>query len=513
MKKIGNKNIVDQNEDKRKMKIEKKIYAMMFDFDGTLADTEKLHYLAFKKVLEKLKIELSWDDYMKKYLAYTDYDFFKVIAKEQEEKGEISLKEEDIKSLCEEKKKYFSEFLKREEVELYSGVKEFIEYVGSKYPICVVSGALKDEIIPVLEKNGILKFFKFIVSSEDYKEGKPSTEPFDVAIKKFEEIGVEISREGVIAFEDSIYGVISAKKSGFLVVAVKNFYPEDELKKNGADIVIDGFSNPQKIEEEIKTKISHRVFEGERVLLVSEGKDKTFMFKAQSNNSLHTHIGIIKGKDVVGKFYGEYVLSSKEKRFYILEPVLPDRIMKLKRKSAIIYPKDSAFMIFIAGIGPGSKVIETGCGSGGLTIALAHFVKPHGKVFTYEIRDDFIQILKENLEENNLTQYVEIKKRDVYKEGFDEKNVDAVFLDLPEPWHCIRFAWESLKPSGVLISISPTVNQTEIMCELMRRNGFILVDTYEVLVRRFLAREGKSRPYENMIAHTAYISVGRKVMM
>jgi tRNA (adenine57-N1/adenine58-N1)-methyltransferase len=68
-----------------------------------------------------------------------------------------------------------------------------------------------------------------------------------------------------------------------------------------------------------------------------------------------------------------------------------------------------------------------------------------------------------------------------------------------------------LKPSGVLISISPTVNQTEIMCELMRRNGFILVDTYEVLVRRFLAREGKSRPYENMIAHTAYISVGRKI--
>lgn len=486
----------------------KRIYAGLFDFDGTIADTEKLHYLAFKKVLEKFGIELTWEDYMKKYLAYTDFDFFKVVSKE----FGLDLAEEDINSLCLEKSEIFGNFLKSGEVEIYKGVKEFIEYFGSKYPLGIVSGALREEIEPVLERNEISKYFKFIVSAKDYSEGKPSTEPFEVALKKLGELGIEFEREGVVAFEDSLYGVLAAKKAGLLTVAVENFYKKEELISYGADITLESFAvKPEEIEKVILDKISKRVFSGERVILVPENRQNTFAFKVKKDSNLHTHLGVLKGADILGRYYGDSIRTNKGDVFFILEPNLYDRVMKLKRKSAIIYPKDSAFMIFLSGIGPGSRVIETGSGSGGLTIPLAHFVRPNGKVYVYEIRDDFIEILKENLRENNLENFVEIKKRDVYISGFDERDVDAVFLDLPEPWHCVRYAWESLKPSGVLISVSPTVNQTEIMCEVMRREGFILVDTFEVLVRRFLAREGKSRPFEHMIAHTAYISFGRKV--
>ncbi len=484
----------------------KKVYALFFDFDGTIADTERAHYFAFKKVLERFNFELTWEDYLKKYLAYKDEDFFSAVA------PIIGIGQDQVSHLCEQKKEIFSQFIK--EIKLYPGIEDFIRYMGDRgYLMCIVSGALRSEIETVLEKFQLLKYFKFIVSAEDYKHGKPSPESFEIAMKIFKDrFEVELDPVGCVAFEDSIYGVEAAKKLNFFVVAVTNFYSTDELKKCGADIVIQEFSDPPKIEQEILKKIGSRVFEGDRVLLSVPGKNKTFLFRVLSKSQLHTHLGFIDGKDLLGRYIGEKVYTNKGKELYILEPTLADKVMKLERKSAIIYPKDSAFMIFLAGIGPGSKVVESGAGSGGLTIPLAHFVRPSGKVYVYEIRSDFIKILKKNLDENDLSEYVEVKERDVYKFGFDETEVDAVFLDLPEPWHCVRFAWNSLKNSGVLISVSPTVNQTEIMCEVMRREGFILIDTFEVLVRRFLAREGKSRPYENMIAHTAYISVGRKVL-
>ncbi len=487
------------------MQRKKDIQALFFDFDGTIADTERIHWTAFREVLRKLGFDLSWDEYLRKYLAYTDEDFFRVFFQGSAEKY-------DIKELCIQKSSIVNDFIERGAVPLYPAVDSFIRYMAGKYPMCIVSGALKREVMKVLENHNLHNFFDFIVSSEDYDEGKPSSQPFEVALKKFEEKGLKLIREGCIAFEDSLHGVEAAKKAGFFVVGISNFYKFDELKSSGADIVIDNFSKPELIEDEIKYEIKNRVFDGEKVILNPVGKHNTFYFTAKRDADLHTHLGIIRGKDIVGKRYGETVVSSKQVNFFVLEPTLHDRVMKLKRKSAIIYPKDSAFMIFMSGISSGSRVIESGCGSGGLTISLAHFVKPTGKVYAYEIRDDFIEILMENLKENGLDEFVEVKKRDVYKEGFDERDVDAVFLDLPEPWHCVKHAWKSLKASGVLVSVSPTVNQTEIMCEMMRREGFVLVDTFEVLVRRFLAREGKSRPFENMIAHTAYITIGRKVM-
>ncbi len=481
----------------------KDIQAIFFDFDGTIADTEEIHFKSFNRVLEKFGLEISWQEYLEKYLAYTDQEFFKKIS--EEKKIEI-----DINEACKLKQEYTREDLKH--AKPLPGVIEAIKYFKKKYPLCIVSGALKEEIEFILKNFGILDMFEEIVSGDDYDEGKPSPKPFEIAIEKMKKLGYKINNELCVAFEDSGYGIISAKKTGLLAVGITTFYSQEKLKESGADIVINSLIGPEEIEEKIKSLLKTRILEGDKVLLVSHKKNKTFLITADKKNDIHTHLGIIKGIQVVGNYYGRKILSSKGESFYLLEPTLEDRIKKIERKSAIIYSKDSSIMIFLSGISSGSRVIETGCGSGGMTLALAHFIKPTGKVFVYEIRDDFIELTKRNLEKNNLLEYVEFKKRDIYKEEFDERDIDAVFIDLPEPWHCIRAAWKSLKPSGVLISVSPTVNQTEIFCELLRANGFILVDTFEVLLRRFLSREGKSRPYEDMIGHTAYISIGRKVL-
>lgn len=481
----------------------KDIQAVFFDFDGTIADTEEIHFKSFNKVLEKFGTTITWGEYLEKYLAYTDSDFFKKIS--EEKKIDI-----DIEQACELKEQYARENLK--DAKPLPGAIETIKYLKRKYPLCIVSGALRTEIEIILKNFGILELFDEIVSGDDYDEGKPSTKPFDVALDKMQKIGYNLIPELCVAFEDSTHGIIAAKKKRLFAVGIATFYNNEKLKEALADLVVNSLINPEEIEDKIKRLLKTRILEGEKVLLVSQKKNKTFLINSDKKNNIHTHLGLIKGEQIVGNYYGRKIFSSKGEGFYLLEPTLEDRIKKIERKSAIIYAKDSSLMIFLSGISSGNRVIETGCGSGGMTLALAHFIKPTGKVFVYEIRDDFIELTKRNLEKNNLIQYVEFKKRDVYKEEFDERDVDAVFIDLPEPWHCIRSAWKALKPSGIVISVSPTVNQTEIFCELLRTNGFVLVDTFEVLLRRFLSREGKSRPYEDMIGHTAYISIGRKVI-
>lgn len=249
------------------------------------------------------------------------------------------------------------------------------------------------------------------------------------------------------------------------------------------------------------------ISEGDRVLLVS-GEDK-FLVKVSQNSTLQTHLGEVKLKELIGKGIGDSVKSSSGRTFFIVKPLPVDMIMKLRRMTQIVYPKDISFAVFYSGISSGDKVVEAGCGSGAMTLALAHAVKP-GKVFSYDVREDFISLAKENVEKAGLLDCVEFKLKDVYKDGFDEDDVEAVFLDLPEPWRCIEYAWEALKGGGVLFSLSPTYNQIERTCREML-GKFVLIEVFEVLVRRILAREGRTRPFERMVGHTGFLVFGRKI--
>ncbi len=247
---------------------------------------------------------------------------------------------------------------------------------------------------------------------------------------------------------------------------------------------------------------------GDFVFLLSSD-NKTFLIRAKEDKIFGTHLGNINLKDAIGKQYGEVIYSQLGKPFIILEPTLEDMMMKVRRLTQIIYPKDASLILLKTGISSGMRVIECGSGSGALTIALANAVAPNGKVYAYDRRGDFLENAKRNVKETGFSDYVDFKFREV-EEGFDEEEVDIVVLDLPSPWEGVPYAAKSIRGGGRIASLSPTYNQVEKTAESLSKYGFVYIETIEVLVRKILVRTGKTRPAERMVSHTGYLTFGRK---
>jgi tRNA (adenine57-N1/adenine58-N1)-methyltransferase len=250
--------------------------------------------------------------------------------------------------------------------------------------------------------------------------------------------------------------------------------------------------------------------EGDLVLLCLDPR-RTYMVKVEAGKTFHTHKGYVKLDELVGKDFGATFQSSLGATFTALKPTLSDYIMKSSRKTQITYPKDAALIVMFSGIGPGSRVVESGTGTGALTTALAHYVKPDGKVFSYELREEFQRNAEKNLKRSNLLEFVELKNGDVTM-GIDERDIDAVILDLATPWLVVPHAYEALKPSGTLVSFSPTIDQVVKTTEALKENSFILIETAECLMRGMQVERGKTRPQTLMTGHTGYITQARKAL-
>ncbi len=248
--------------------------------------------------------------------------------------------------------------------------------------------------------------------------------------------------------------------------------------------------------------------EGDHVLLYLDRR-RTYLVKVEKEKNFHTHKGFVKLDNLIGKSYGTKIKSNLNVEFVALKPVLRDYILKSFRKTQIMYPKDIALTIMFSGIGPGSKVVDAGTGSGALTTALAHFVKPKGHVYSYEVREKFVEIAKKNLTRSGLIDFVKLKNKDVIA-GIDESDVDAVILDLATPWLVIPNAYTALKPSGTVISFSPTIDQVVKTVEALKENSFVDIETVECLMRGMQTERGKTRPHTLMTGHTGYITSARK---
>ncbi|RLI25188.1 tRNA (adenine-N1)-methyltransferase [Candidatus Bathyarchaeota archaeon] len=253
------------------------------------------------------------------------------------------------------------------------------------------------------------------------------------------------------------------------------------------------------------------VRKGDYILLYLDSK-RSFLVKA-TDRVFHTHRGYLRLKELIGKPYGLRVKSSLGAEFTVLKPTLRDLVLKrFRRITQIIYPKDVGLILTYTGIGPGFRVAEAGVGSGALTAFLAYYVRPDGRVYGYEVRQDFLKNARRNLAKTGLMDFIELKLKDV-REGFDESELDAVVLDLPTPWEVVPRAYEALKNSGVFVSFSPTINQVEKTVEALRRWGFVSVETVECLVRNFKVKTGETRPETVMIGHTGYLVFARKSML
>jgi tRNA (adenine57-N1/adenine58-N1)-methyltransferase len=248
---------------------------------------------------------------------------------------------------------------------------------------------------------------------------------------------------------------------------------------------------------------------GEVVLLISED-GKRFYTQLQPGHRQHTHQGIIDHDDLIGQPLGRKVASTTGHTYLIVEPSLEELMKEVRRKTQIIYPKEAGRIIFKLNIYPGRRVIEAGSGSGALTLVLARLVSPGGRVYSYEARPEMLQNAQENVAKVGLAEMVEFKCRNI-SAGFAETGVDALFLDVREPWLYLAQAKAALKQSGFFGAIVPTTNQIKELLIGLKRHDFGGVEVEENFIRAYKPLPSRLRPADVMVGHTGYLIFARNV--
>jgi tRNA (adenine57-N1/adenine58-N1)-methyltransferase len=239
-------------------------------------------------------------------------------------------------------------------------------------------------------------------------------------------------------------------------------------------------------------------------------RHKHFLFTLVAGGRFETHRGILMHDDLIGRPWGSQVFSHLGAAFFLLQPALADVLNDLPRNTQILYPKDIGFILVTMGIGPGSRVLEAGTGSGSMAVALAHAVGAEGGVISYEQRPEMQALARKNLTRLGLESRVDLKLRDI-GEGFDETDADAFFLDVANPYDYISQVRAALKPGGFFCAIVPTFNQLEILLHSLRRNRFAFIEVCEILLRYYKPEPTRVRPTDRMVAHTGFLVFARRI--
>ncbi len=248
---------------------------------------------------------------------------------------------------------------------------------------------------------------------------------------------------------------------------------------------------------------------GDLAMLVGVGH-KYFIFPLLKGGEYHSHRGLLKHDELVGLPWGSRVFSNTGAPFYILQPSLSDLLTDLPRNTQIMYPKDIGFILITLGVGAGQHILEAGTGSGSMCIALANAVGPGGKVVTYENRPEMQKMARKNLARLGLEERIDFKLGDI-ADGFIETDMDAIFLDVQNPWDYIEQVRAALKPGGPFCCLVPTLNQVSNLLIALRRNKFAFVEVCEILLRYYKPDPAHLRPTDRMVAHTGYLIYGRRV--
>lgn len=248
---------------------------------------------------------------------------------------------------------------------------------------------------------------------------------------------------------------------------------------------------------------------GDRVLLIDR-RHKRHILTLHPGETFHSDRGMLDHDDLIGEPLGRRVFTHLDEPFIALRPNLGDLTKTIRRSTQIVYPKDSGYIVMKMGIGAGSEVIDAGTGSGGLALVLAHTVMPTGHVYSYEIRDDMHRIAADNLARVGMDEYVTLYHRDI-ADGFDQTDVDAVFLDVREPWLYLDQVEASLGSGGFFGALVPTTNQVSALIDAMQGGPWFDREVAETFVRNYKINAQRLRPTDRMIAHTAYLIFARYV--
>jgi tRNA (adenine57-N1/adenine58-N1)-methyltransferase len=248
---------------------------------------------------------------------------------------------------------------------------------------------------------------------------------------------------------------------------------------------------------------------GDLAMLVARDH-KHFILRLEAGAELQTHRGVVRHDGMIGSDWGSMIQSHLGSRFYLVQPSLHDILLSIRRSSQIIFPKDLGYILLRLSVGPGKTVVEAGTGSGALTTALAWAVGPTGRVISYDRRADMQELAARNLRRVGMEDRVAFKERDI-EQGFDETEVDALFLDLPTPHLYLPQVRAALQGGGAFGAILPTTPQVATLLQAMEEHPFAFVEVCELLLRHYKPIPQRLRPTDRMVAHTGYLVFARPV--
>ena len=209
---------------------------LLFDCNGIIADDELLHLESFRSVLKKYDIFLTNAEYFGKYMAMRSLDFFKMILRDHN----IYASQVQIEEMLDKKSHYYDELFTKN-IKIFPDVYFFVKRYCPLYQCAVVSGAIRKEVLNILEYARIQDYFTVLVTAEDVKYSKPHPESYTLALQKLNHINSKaITSSQCLAIEDSIQGISAAKKAGMSCVGIANSYTKEMLKE--ADQVCDSLS-------------------------------------------------------------------------------------------------------------------------------------------------------------------------------------------------------------------------------------------------------------------------------
>jgi tRNA (adenine57-N1/adenine58-N1)-methyltransferase len=253
----------------------------------------------------------------------------------------------------------------------------------------------------------------------------------------------------------------------------------------------------------------YRPFEpGDRVLL-TDAKHRRHLITLAEGGEFHSHNGILKHDDLIGSDEGTGARTTMGARLTAVRPTLAEYVLEMPRGAQVIYPKDLGPILVLADVFPGARILESGVGSGALTMTLLRAIGPTGRVTGYEIRDDFAARARRNVEGMlGADLPLDIHVRDVY-DGIAEEQLDRVILDLPEPWRVVKHAQSALRPGGILLAYLPTIGQVARLREELSDSAFGMAQSLEVLQRTWHVEGQSVRPDHRMVAHTGFLTHAR----
>lgn len=195
------------------------VKAVVFDFDGVLADSEPLHLAAAQEVFASLGLTLTREDYYARYLGFDDETMFRALA---DDRG-WTFPADQVTALVVEKARVFDAVIQRNDV-LFPGAAECVARLAREFPLGIASGALRHEIEMILKRAHLDRHINFIVASGETPNSKPAPDPYARAAALH-----GVAPGDCVAIEDSRWGIESAKTAGLKCVGITTTYPAPEL--------------------------------------------------------------------------------------------------------------------------------------------------------------------------------------------------------------------------------------------------------------------------------------------